>query len=183
MNRRLGGFVVLAALFLTPGVVSAKPRAFDFSGGQRSARLRDTPTSQRFSLLKSQGVRGLDTSTSDTVNSDNTTISPVALGLALVVTGGGLIGAAYLCLDGHDNCGYMLLVGPLAGLVVLATFGSSDTQPTCDEWDEDCAVESESTRRPRAAARMPRGLTLPLGLAPTLNVGQDRASFGLGGHF
>lgn len=137
--------------------------------------------SQRYALLRFHGVRGLDTSTSDT--SDETSTSPVALGLALVVAGGGLIGATYLCLNGHDRCGYMLLLAPLAGIVVLATFGSGDTQPTCDEWDDDCAIESEWTRRPRAAARMPRSLTLPLGLAPALNVVQDRASFGLGGRF
>ncbi|WP_163991451.1 hypothetical protein [Pyxidicoccus caerfyrddinensis] len=204
MKRRAVAFTLLWLSLLAPGIVRAEGRAFDFSGASRSARLLDRQSPWARGQAGGDRIRALSHSGVTVTTSDE--VIPTHLWVVpLVLTGVGFLGGVTWCAlesayggDGSDCSGALLggtVVGALLGLGYLYAAACAESEEgcseECSEEDEDCiAEEAVKASRSRTALRdarrkltqgAPQGL--PLGLAPTVGFVNDRAVFGLGGHF
>ncbi|WP_171817750.1 hypothetical protein [Pyxidicoccus fallax] len=184
---------------LSPGVAKAEGLAFDFSRNSRSARLVGGPVpSVRGWAAAGQRVRAF-TPASVTVTTEDPAIPTHLWLVPVILTGTGLLLGVAWCAalnSSESECNQAMLGGlALGGLASLSYFVvlacvEGGCASECTEEDEDCAEETEGSARSRAARRKlgPPGRALgtralPLGLSPTVGFVNDRAVFGLGGHF
>ena len=190
MKRRAVAFTLLWLWFLSPAVVRAESRALDFSSGTRSARLLDRGTPLMRGWAGGNRVRAL--SSASVTGTEEEPLIPTHVWLVpLILTGAGFITGLALCVAagaGDRECDSILLgglaLGAAAGLtylLILACAGGACSEE-CTEEDEDCVEVEEAAKRSRSRAARDRP-ALPLGLAPTVGFVNDRAVFGLGGHF
>ncbi len=208
MMKRTVASTLLCLWLLVPGVVRAESRAFDFSRPARSARLLSTraPEARRTRGWAEAGRVRAFTPASVTVTTHEVDIPTHLWLVPLILPGAGLVSGVVLCgMAGADernkDCQTAMLVGlglgatlGLGYLVVAACIESEGgCSEACSEDDEECLEEedAEDWKRSRARAAL-RGarqaarrspLALPLGLAPSVGVVNDRAVFGLGGRF
>lgn len=181
------------ALWLTlPGAVVAAPRPFDFAPRVRTARLLERPQTRGMGMAEGNRIRAL----SHDASYDSDIPTHVWL-VPLILTGAGLAAGLAVCAGyegGGSGCSSSILtgigVGVALGLAYLRLVSGDvfddDTLDLCSDEDEECL--SVAARRPRALKSLQTGsartrFTLPLGIAPSMGVVNDRAVMGLGGHF
>ncbi|QSQ21977.1 hypothetical protein JY651_43690 [Pyxidicoccus parkwayensis] len=208
MKRRAVALGLLWLWFLSPAVSRAEGRAFDFSRpAPRSVHLMEPRSPWVRGLSGGDRIRAVSPA-SVTVTTTDEGIPAHLWVVPLVLTGAGLVTGITVCAVGSGGSGEGefcnqsvlggLLLGAALGLGYLYLAACADSEEGCSEpcdedteyCDEDEAVKGSMRRaalrdaRRKAMHGMSRGTrSLPLGLSPTVGFVNDKAVFGLGGHF
>ncbi|WP_342374545.1 hypothetical protein NVS55_24710 [Myxococcus stipitatus] len=177
MKTSVPALLGLCLWLATPGaVLAAEPRALDFSQGLLLARLRERTTVAARAQAEGGRSRAFNIDMGD---SDDALATHIWL-VPLILTGLGLVTGITVCASDYtddDFCQRSILTG----LVVGAGLGLGYLGLAADTGGDDFSGELSRGRSPRDARKGRFGL--PLGMAPSMGVVQDRAVVGLGGHF
>nr|AXM42945.1 hypothetical protein [Myxococcus fulvus] len=177
MKTSVPAVLGLCLWLATPGaVLAAEPRALDFAQGLRLARLREHAAAPRY-RAQSEGSRPR----AFTIDMGEEEAIPTHVWLVpLILTGVGIVTGITACAANYTNDEFCQR-SILTGIVVGVGLGLGYLGLVADSDPDDLDEEFRAPRAPRASRK--GQFALPLGLAPSMGVVQDRAVLGLGGHF
>ncbi|QSQ14844.1 hypothetical protein [Myxococcus landrumensis] len=177
MKTSVPAVLGLCLWLATPGaVLAAQPRALDFAQGLQLARLRERASASHRARSEASRPRAFNI---DMGESEDGIPMHVWL-VPLILTGVGLVTGITACAADYTNDDFCQR-SILTGLVVGAGLGLGYLGLVADSDTDDLSGELSRPRSPRDSRKGQFGL--PLGLAPSMGVVQDRAVLGLGGHF
>ncbi|AGC46264.1 hypothetical protein MYSTI_04976 [Myxococcus stipitatus DSM 14675] len=177
MKTSVPALLGLCLWLATPGaVLAAEPRALDFTQGLLLARLKERTAV----AARAQAEGGRSRAFNIDMGESEDGIPMHVWLVPLILTGVGLVTGITACAADYTNDDFCQR-SILTGLVVGAGLGLGYLGLVADSDTDDLSGEFSRRRSPRDSRKGQFGL--PLGMAPSMGVVQDRAVVGLGGHF